>query len=134
MIDKKRESDYNTIVHALSIRILNLSNKSKKIILKDFDYKNENHLLLLRCALLTKNLTDLEGVYIDTSLFNIWRIKKLFGKATAVQKLSKKDKKTMCPLCAIHTQKVLDSFLPNIKEYLKDENFQFSDIYNEFYK
>ena len=127
MIDNEEQlNKYDEVVNIIMINLYTLSKGKGKIILSDLDRKNKDHLLVLRVALMAKDIYNfplsLKIGFWDSLILN-WKMRKLSRKIP-------REKKTDV---AISIPELLKFMYPPVKSYL-GENFEFSHIYNAFYR
>lgn len=99
---------------------------NKRIVIKNFDFKNKDHLLLLEIALIIRNINDwpiyIQGSWIEAMKWNFKNRKRV----EPIQRI----RKCECNDCVTpytvlgHTSRFMESILPGIT---------YGDIYTEYY-
>lgn len=124
---------YDGIIQYCVYNIWEKSNYSEKIILTNIDRNNKEHLLILRLALIAKDIYN-RPMYMKTGLWNWivlnWRMRKLTMRVSRV----KKDD-VVHEFVDVNT--LLEAIRQVVLEYLGEEyakNFSFADIYEAYYK
>ena len=117
--------EYDKIVNIIMINLYSLSKEKGKIILSELDKNNRDHLLVLRVALMAKDIFNfplsLNVNWWDSLVIN-WRARKL------TRKIPRTKKTEGC----VSVKALLEYMYPPIKQEL-GENFKFAHIYNSFY-
>ena len=117
---------YDIAVGTLMLNLYSLSKNSESIILSNIDRNNKEHLLVLRTALIAKDIYNRQ-VLLHTNLWNWivlnWRMRKLTHKVP-------REKSTDM---LIDVNEVLDFMRPTFVELI-GEDFNFGHVYDAFYK
>ena len=127
MIDSEEQlNKYDEVVNIIMINLYTLSKDKGKIILSELNRKDKDHLLVLRVALMAKDVYNfplsLKIGFWDSLILN-WKMRKLS------RKIPREKESDM----AISVPELLKFMYPPVKNYL-GENFEFSHIYNAFYR
>ena len=124
---------YDGIVQYCIYNIWKNSSKAEKIVLTNIDRKNKKHLLILRLALIAKDIYN-RPLYLKTGFWNWlvlnWNMRRLTMRVPRV----KKDENVTE---IIDVEELLNNIRPQVLEYLGEEynkNFRFDDIYEAYYK
>ena len=119
-------NQYDEVINIIMVNLYTLSKDSPRIVLKGLNRKNRDHLLILRVALLAKDIYNfplsLEIGFWDSLILN-WKMRKLSRRIPREKEANN----------AINIPELLEFMYPPIKEYL-GENFTFSQVYNTFYR
>lgn len=117
---------YDEVINIIMVNLYTLSKNNERIVLSNLDRKNRDHLLILRVALMAKDIYNfplsLRIGFWDSLILN-WRMRKL----------SRRIPREKEPGGAISIPELLEFMYPPVKEYL-GEHFEFSHIYNAFYR
>jgi hypothetical protein len=127
--DMKKDELYNLYdqaINSLMVNIYTLAKDKKEIILSHVDRKNKNHLLILRVALIAKDIYD-SPLKIKTGFWNWailnWRMKKLTKRITREKNLDEN----------VKIDELIDFMSPVLREVIGTD-FEFGHIYDAFYK
>ena len=116
---------YDEIINVIMVNLYSLSKEKGKIILSDLDKRNRDHLLILRVALIAKDVYNfplfLKVNWWDSLVLN-WRMRKLSRKVPRAKGIEE----------GINVMALLEFMYPPIKQHM-GENFEFAHIYNSFY-
>lgn len=119
-------NEYDKIVNIVMINLYSLSKEKGKIILSELDKNNKDHLLILRVALMAKDIFNfplsLNVSWWDSLIIN-WRARKLTHKIPRTKKTEG----------CVSVKALLEYMYPSVKHEL-GENFKFAHIYNSFYR
>ena len=117
---------YDEVINIIMVNLYTLSKDSRKIVLSGLDRKNRDHLLILRVALMAKDIYNyplsLKIGFWDSLILN-WKMRKLSRRVPREKKLDNE----------ISIPELLEFMYPPVKEYI-GEDFKFSNIYNAFYR
>lgn len=117
---------YDEVINIIMVNLYTLSKDNRKIVLSGLDRKNRDHLLILRVALMAKDIYNyplsLKIGFWDSLILN-WKMRKLSRRVPREKKLDNE----------ISIPELLEFMYPPVKEYI-GENFKFSNIYNAFYR
>lgn len=117
---------YDEVINIIMVNLYTLSKDAKKIVLEGINRKNEDHLLVLRVALMAKDIYGfplaLDVGFWDSFVLN-WRARKITRHIPR-----EKDSKI-----AISVPEMVNFMYDPIREYL-GKNFKFADIYDAFYR
>lgn len=131
MPDIQTLRNYDGLVGLTMLNIYSLSKENKTIRLYNFNFKNFEHLYLLRIALMARTVYDfdieIEGSWWDVFKLN-WKIRKGFEKVKRCKiKIGENDSN------GINVPMILDFMRPDgIARLGKD--FTFADIYHDYYE
>lgn len=124
--NKELLDKYDMAVGTLMLNLYSLSKNSESIILSNIDRNNKEHLLVLRTALIAKDIYNRQ-VLLHTNLWNWivlnWRMRKLTHRVP-------REKSTDM---LIDVNEVLDFMRPTFVELI-GEDFNFGHVYDAFYK
>ena len=124
--NKELLDKYDMAVGTLMLNLYSLSKNSESIILSNIDRNNKEHLLVLRTALIAKDIYNRQ-VLLHTNLWNWivlnWRMRKLTHRVP-------REKSTDA---LIDVNEVLDFMRPTFVELI-GEDFNFGHVYDAFYK
>lgn len=127
--EAKREEEYklyDEIINITLINIYSLSKEKEQIILSEINRKNQDHLYLLRVALIAKDLFNfplkLKGGFWNWLCLN-WRMRKLSRHVSMAKDFEN----------AIDVNKILDFMKAALSEQV-GEDFKFANIYNAYYR
>lgn len=124
--NKELLNKYDMAVGTLMLNLYSLSKNSESIILSNIDRNNKEHLLVLRTALIAKDIYNRQ-VLLHTNLWNWivlnWRMRKLTHRVP-------REKSTDM---LIDVNEVLDFMRPTFVELI-GEDFNFGHVYDAFYK
>ena len=124
--NKELLDKYDMAVGTLMLNLYSLSKNSKSIILSNIDRNNKEHLLVLRTALIAKDIYNRQ-ILLHTNLWNWivlnWRMRKLTHRVP-------REKSTDM---LIDVNEVLDFMRPTFVELI-GEDFNFGHVYDAFYK
>lgn len=116
---------YDEVINIIMVNLYTLSKDNKKIILSEIDRKNKDHLLILRVALMAKDVYSFP-LYLNInqwdSLILNWRMRKLSHKIPRTSEITD----------SISIPTLLEFMYPPVKNYL-GEDFKFANIYKAFY-
>lgn len=117
---------YDEVINIIMVNLYTLSKDDKKIVLSGLDRKNRDHLLILRVALMAKDIYNyplsLKIGFWDSLILN-WKMRKLSRRIPREKELDSE----------INIPKMLEFMYPPVREYI-GEDFKFSNIYNAFYR
>ena len=117
---------YDQAINAVLVNIYTLTKNNGQIILSDIDRKDKNHLLILRVALMAKDIYNfplsIKTNFWQWAMLN-WRMRKLTRIVPR-----EKDKETN-----VNIQELIDFMTPVLKQAI-DEDFEFANIYEAFYE
>lgn len=117
---------YDEVINIIMVNLYTLSKNDGKIVLSGLDRKNRDHLLVLRVALMAKDIYNyplsLKIGFWDSLILN-WKMRKLSRRVPREKKLDNE----------INIPKMLEFMYPPVREYI-GEDFKFSNIYNAFYR
>lgn len=117
---------YDEVMGILMVNIYTLSKESDKIILTNLNRKDKEHLLVLRAALMAKDIYN-RPLYLNTNLWNWfvlnWRMRKLTRRVPRTDETNN----------VIEVPKILEFMRQPLIEYL-GEDFNFTKVYDAFYK
>ena len=117
---------YDEVINIIMVNLYTLSKNNERIVLSNLDRKNRDHLLILRVALMAKDIYNfplsLRIGFWDSLILN-WKMRKL----------SRRIPREKEPGGAISIPELLEFMYPPVKEYL-GESFEFSHIYSAFYR
>ena len=117
---------YDQAINATMVNIYTLSKEKGKIILENIDRNNKNHLLILRVAIIAKDVYNFQ-LKLKTNFWNWvvlnWRMRKL---SRFVRRERESD-------ANVDVDALVNFMTPILKTAI-EEDFNFSDIYNAFYK
>lgn len=127
--DMKKDELYNLYdqaINSLMVNIYTLTKDKKEIILSHIDRKNKNHLLILRVALIAKDIYDfplkIKTGFWDWAILN-WKMKKLTKRITREKNLDEN----------VKIDELIDFMSPVLREVI-GADFEFGHIYDAFYK
>jgi hypothetical protein len=127
--DFDKEALYNKYDQAINITMVNIYSLTKEkgqIILENIDKNNKDHLLILRVAMIAKDVYNfqlkLKTGFWDWIALN-WRMRKL---SRFVPRERKSD-------ANVDVKTLIDFMTPVLREAI-EENFCFGNIYDAFYK
>lgn len=116
---------YDEVINIIMVNLYSFSKDKEKIILSEIDRKNKDHLLILRVALMAKDIYNFP-LYLNTGRWNSfvlnWRMRKL----------SRRIPRTNETVGCISIPAMLEFMYFPIRQYL-GEHFEFGNIYNAFY-
>ena len=116
---------YDEVINIIMVNLYTLSKNSEKIVLSGIDRKNRDHLLVLRVALMAKDIYNfplsLRIGFWDSLILN-WKMRKLSRRIPRCKEVGG----------AIHVPELLEFMYIPIRQYL-GEHFEFGNIYNAFY-
>ena len=116
---------YDEVINIIMVNLYTLSKNSEKIVLSGLDRKNRDHLLILRIALMAKDIYNfplsLKIGFWDSLVLN-WKMRKLSRR---IPRAKEHDD-------AIYIPELLEFMYLPIRTYL-GEYFEFAHIYNAFY-
>lgn len=117
---------YDQAINAVLVNIYTLTKNNGQIILSDADRKDKNHLLILRVALMAKDIYNFP-LSIKT---NFWQWAMLNWKMRKLTRIvpREKDKETN-----VNIQELIDFMTPVLKQAI-NEDFEFANIYEAFYE
>lgn len=117
---------YDQAINATMVNLYTLSKEKGKIILENVDRNNKNHLLILRVAMIAKDVYNFQ-LKLKTNFWNWivlnWRMRKL---SRFVRRERESD--------ANVDVDALVNFMTPVLQKAIEEDFNFSDIYDAFYK
>lgn len=117
---------YDEVINIIMVNLYTLSKDDKKIVLSGLDRKNRDHLLILRVALMAKDIYNyplsLKIGFWDSLILN-WKMRKLSRRVPREKKLDN----------GINIPKMVEFMYLPVREYI-GEDFKFSNIYNAFYR
>ena len=116
---------YDEIINVIMVNLYSLSKEKGKIILSNLDKRNRDHLLILRVALIAKDVYNfplfLNVKWWDSLALN-WRMRKLSRRVPHTKETEG----------CTNVVALLEFMYPPIKQHM-GENFEFAHIYNSFY-
>ena len=116
---------YDEVINIIMVNLYTLSKNSEKIVLSGIDRKNKDHLLVLRVALMAKDIYNfplsLRIGFWDSLVLN-WKMRKLSRRIPRNKEVGG----------AIHVPELLEFMYIPIRQYL-GEHFEFGNIYSAFY-
>lgn len=117
---------YDEIINITLINIYSMSKTKGEIVLSPINRKNQNHLYLLRVALLAKDIFNFP-LKIKSGFWNWlclnWRMRKLSRRIPMADEFED----------SIDVDKLLDFMKKALTEQM-GEDFEFANIYNAFYR
>jgi hypothetical protein len=117
---------YDQAINALMINIYTLTKDRREIVLSDINRKDKNHLLILRVALIAKDIYDFP-LKIKTNFWNWlalnWKMRKMSYHIPR-EKTQEEN---------VNIKALIKFMTPALREVI-DEDFEFGCIYNAFYK
>ena len=117
---------YDQAINATMVNLYTLSKEKEEIILENIDRNNKNHLLILRVAMIAKDIYNFQ-LKLKTNFWNWivlnWRMRKL---SRFVHRERESD--------ANVDVDALVNFMTPVLQKAIEEDFNFSDIYDAFYK
>ena len=129
--DMKKDELYNLYdqaINSLMVNIYTLTKDKKEIILSHIDRKNKNHLLILRVALIAKDVYDFP-LKIKTNFWNWlalnWRMRKMSYHIPREKGQEKN--------INVNVEALINFMTPALREVI-NEDFEFCHVYNAFYK
>lgn len=117
---------YDQAINAVLVNIYTLTKNDGQIILSDIDKKNKNHLLILRVALMAKDIYNFP-LNIKTSLWHWTMLNWKMRKLTRVVPREKEKE------INVEVQDLIDFMTPVLKQAI-NEDFEFANIYEAFYE
>lgn len=111
---------YNDLSNVVLINLFSLSKDNFKIVLKNFNRKDKNHLYMFEMAKICRNIFARE-VYLDCGFFDFLFLKK---KGDKVYRIKKKD---------ITNEIDIQDFLFHISKANEIDDGVWSDIYDEWW-
>lgn len=122
---KELFNQYDEIINVIMVNLYSLSKEKGRIILSDLDKRNRDHLLILRVALIAKDVYNfplfLNVNWWDSLVLN-WRMRKLSRRVPRTKEIEG----------CTNVVALLEFMYPPIKQHM-GENFEFAHIYNSFY-
>ena len=116
---------YDEVINIIMVNLYTLSKNSEKIVLSGIDRKNKDHLLVLRVALMAKDIYNfplsLRIGFWDSLILN-WKMRKLSRRIPRSKETGG----------AINVPELLEFMYIPIRQYL-GEYFEFGNIYSAFY-
>ena len=116
---------YDEVINIIMVNLYTLSKNDKEIVLSGIDRKNKDHLLVLRVALMAKDIYNfplsLRIGFWDSLILN-WKMRKLSRRIPRNKEAGG----------AIYVPELLEFMYIPIRQYL-GEHFEFGNIYNAFY-
>ena len=116
---------YDEVINIIMVNLYTLSKNNKKIVLSGIDRKNRDHLLVLRVALMVKDIYNfplsLRIGFWDSLILN-WKMRKLSRKIPRNNEIGG----------VIYVPDLLEFMYIPIRQYL-GEHFEFGNIYSAFY-
>lgn len=117
---------YDEIINITMINLYTLSKEKREIVLSDINRKDRNHLFILRVALIAKDVYNFP-LKIQTSFWNWlclnWRMRKISHRVPRVKEYDN----------PINVNRLIGFMQNPIKKYM-GVDFEFANIYNQFYK
>lgn len=125
-LNEELEKKYDEICGVAYVNLFTLSKPYSQINLIPFDAKNKEHLFL---AYVAKGLGGIveKNVYLSTSKFQLWKINKGMHKNYKFKRIKNTEEG------AINPEEVLEFMRPWASQLCQQENFNFGQIYDEFY-
>ena len=116
---------YDEVINIIMVNLYTLSKNDKEIVLSGIDRKNKDHLLVLRVALMAKDIYNfplsLKIGFWDSLILN-WKMRKLSRRIPRSKKISG----------TLYVPELLEFMYIPIRQYL-GEHFEFGNIYSAFY-
>lgn len=117
---------YDQAINATMVNLYTLSKEKGEIILENIDRNNKNHLLILRVAMIAKDVYNFQ-LKLKTNFWNWivlnWRMHKL-------SRFVRRERESVANV----NVDALVNFMTPVLQKAIEEDFNFSDIYNAFYK
>lgn len=117
---------YDQAINAVLVNTYTLTKNDGQIILSDINRKDKNHLLILRVALMAKDIYNfplsIKTNFWQWAMLN-WRMRKLTRIVPR-----EKDKEIN-----VNIQELIDFMTPVLKQAI-NEDFEFANIYEAFYE
>ena len=117
---------YDQAINIVMVNIYTLTKEKCQIILENIDRNNKDHLLILRVAMIAKDVYNFQ-LKLKTDFWNWvmlnWRMRKL-------SRFVHRERKSDANVDAVA---LIDFMTPALREAI-DEEFCFGDIYNAFFK
>lgn len=117
---------YDQTINAIMINIYTLTKEKGQIILENIDRNDKSHLLILRVAMIAKDVYNFQ-LKLETGFWNWvvlnWRMRKL---SRFVHRERESD-------ANVDVTTLIEFMTPVLRETI-EENFCFGDIYDAFYK
>ena len=116
---------YDEVINIIMVNLYTLSKNDKEIVLSGIDRKNKDHLLVLRVALMAKDIYNfplsLKIGFLDSLILN-WKMRKLSRRIPRSKKIGG----------TLYVPELLEFMYIPIRQYL-GEHFEFGNIYSAFY-
>ena len=116
---------YDEVINIIMVNLYTLSKNNEKIVLSGIDRKNKDHLLVLRVALMAKDIYNfplsLKIGFWDSLILN-WKMRKLSRGIPRCKEING----------TVHVPELLEFMYVPIRQYL-GEHFEFGSIYSAFY-
>ena len=127
-MDLELQKKYDEICGTAFVNIYTLTKHCDCISIAPFNAKNPEHLFVLHLA---KGVASIENkeVCVDTSKFQLWILNRKVDKECRFKKFNDKD-----IAYAINPNTLLDFMRSWASELMEEENFDFGQIYHEFYE
>lgn len=117
---------YDSICYKTFLNVRYLTEGADCIVLKNFDYSNQEHQFVLAVIIACSSILGNRGLAIDTNVFYRKLIAKRYPTIGKIEKVTGKEEK------AVNVPDLLDFMRPSAIE-LCGESFTFGDIYKEYY-
>jgi hypothetical protein len=119
--------EYDSICYHLMYGLKNLSEGADYIYLKNFDRKNEEHMLVISIAVACNGVLDDKPIIVDCDFFSRRKLAKKYKKVVKADKIKSKNVIKM-----VDTDLLLEGLRGYACELCGNE-FRYGDIYRAFY-
>ena len=123
-----RSRKFDEIAAATYANIFSMTRRADVIAISPFNPRNKEHLFILGVAKGVSGVTQ-KPVAIDTSKFQLWRLNHKLAKDCYYEKMAKEDS-----TYAVDPDHLLNFMRSWASELMEEENFDFGQIYHEFYE
>ena len=125
-MENNLQTIYDTICYKTFLNVKHLTDGADSIVLKNFDYKDEEHQCVLAIIVACIGILGDKKLIIDTNFFNRKRLMKKYPAVGKITGITGKEEKV------INLPDLLDFMRPSAIE-LSDDWFIFENIYKEYY-
>ena len=116
---------YDALCYATMVNIKTLTSGAKRIVFRNFDYQNKEHLFVMAVTMACWNILGEREVAIDGSVFARHALSKKYKKICKIGKAEKEE-------IFVDVSELLE-FMRGYACQICGENFTFGDIYDEYY-
>ena len=118
--------EYDSLCYATMINIKTLTSGAKRIVFRNFDYQNKEHLFVMSVTIACWNILGEKEIAIDGNIFARIALNKKYRKTCKIEKAKKEE------TVFVDVPEMLE-FMRGHACKLCGDTFTFGDIYDAYY-